>query len=967
MKQGRRAVLAACGLLIGAGMTQSCKDDALTGQPEWLGNSIYERLQEDGNYTTVLRLIDDLGQTEVLRHTGSKTLFAADDQAYQDWYRSNSWGVHSYDQLSQAQKKLLLNNSMINNAYLIELMSNAKSEGDATAPEEGRTMRRETALSLYDSVYIMPPSAMPNTASWADLKSRGKSIPIFKDASTAPMIHFLPAYMYYNKITNEDLAILSNHESNNIADAWVNGKKVIERDITCKNGYIQKVSGVIESSPNMAEVIHQHPDMSKWGEMIDLFSAPYYYPRGTAEYDRIYDTEDSVYVLRYFSKRSYDPTAAANSAVGENSKYPNGDPVLESLLSFDPGWNQYYGTDGTTDLHKDAGAMIVPTNAALEEWWNNGGRELKNEYGVIDSLPSNTLATLINVHMLGSFAETVPSKFVNVLNDAKEQLGITPEDVDSCFMACNGVVYMVNKVFQPAEFQSVLFPATAHKNTMSIIYWTLTGAENDRDFTAFNFQPYLLSMDSKYAVLLPTNNAMLQYIDPFSYGSIVSYKDQAGLDSAEVEGPDVLRFYYDITKKRSNRVQATRYKSCEVDDYGNIALGDPVSGTVSASIINSLLEPMVDYLIIVIPDPNKVMTLEDYIDQGYQYFKTKGGGLLRVTRAADGNLAFEGGWQIEHNHRQITATQAYTKVNGVSYEIEDQVPMPSQKSFYLTLKEHDEYEGFLELLENDYCDLLASTIGKTTVYTAGLQSLANKNMKLFDNYNYTAYVPSTAAIRKLQQEKILPTIEELEFGDADEDADLLQRYPKAELCEYLTLDSICHMEGWYGSRVSNQELKEQLMSGHITVDQYNEEMEARKNIRNKAITAIKGLINDFIRYHVQDHSIALGMAMNPNAYPYYESMKRNTSTGRFAPLMVVSSPTEMTVTDEMGTPHKINTTPGLFNNLCREYWFTKDGRLFMNSDVVVHLIDQALIYEEMTDHSGNLLPWRKVVSTALGM
>ena len=39
-------VFAACGLLLGAGMMQSCDKDILTGQPEWLGNSIYERLQE---------------------------------------------------------------------------------------------------------------------------------------------------------------------------------------------------------------------------------------------------------------------------------------------------------------------------------------------------------------------------------------------------------------------------------------------------------------------------------------------------------------------------------------------------------------------------------------------------------------------------------------------------------------------------------------------------------------------------------------------------------------------------------------------------------------------------------------------------------------------------------------------------------------------------------------------------------
>ncbi len=155
--------VACCGLLLGAWSLQSCEDEyLLTGQPEWLGNSIYEQLKDNGQYTTLLHLIDDLGQTEVLSHTGSKTLFAADDEAFAKWFESNSWGVRNYNQLSLAQKKLLLNNSMINNAYLIELLSNVSG----TPPMEGLCMRRETATSIYDSVYIMRPTEMPNTPQW---------------------------------------------------------------------------------------------------------------------------------------------------------------------------------------------------------------------------------------------------------------------------------------------------------------------------------------------------------------------------------------------------------------------------------------------------------------------------------------------------------------------------------------------------------------------------------------------------------------------------------------------------------------------------------------------------------------------------------------------------------------------------------------------------------------------------------
>jgi hypothetical protein len=327
---------------------------------------------------------------------------------------------------------------------------------------------------------------------------------------------------------------------------------------------------------------------------------------------------------------------------------------------------------------------------------------------------------------------------------------------------------------------------------------------------------------------------------------------------------------------------------------------------------------MVDGLIIVMPDKSK--TLDDYVNGGYQFFKTKGGSLIRATRGNDGNLLFEGGWQIQHQHRTIPATQDYAKVNGVSYQLEEMVPMPSEMSFYLTLKQHEEYLSFLELLENDYCDLLSPTLGKNGKYKAGLIDRNNKNMRLFDNYNYTAYVPTNASIKKLQDDKILPTVEELEMGDENDEI----------------LDSICVAENWYQGLSTDKEKEAQ---------------------REKVKTIVKEIITDFIRYHIQDNSVALGMAMATDGDNQFESMKRNLETGRFSPLKVNSTPTQMTITDEVGNVRNVVMQSGLYNNLCREYWF--DGaRQFMASDIVVHLIDGPLFYE-------TLKPWRQVVKESL--
>ena len=943
---------------------QSCEDSdlILTGQPSWLGNSIYERLQDEGNYKYTLRLIDDLGETEVLSHTGSRTLFVAADSAYDAWFKDNKWNVHSYEELTLPQKRLLLKNSMIDNAYLLELMSNKKSEGDAGSPEWGRTMRRTTSASVYDSVYVMTPADMPLTSYWDSLRNAGKNIRILKDATVAPMIHFLPAYLQYHKITAEDLNILTNKRATSLNEAWVNGvkvvnsgdpdKKKIDYDVTCKNGYIQKVENVIESSRNMADIIHNDPETKIWSRQLNRFSLPFYYKSLSQSYNQTFNTTEPLYVLLYASK-SYNDLSRGGKVKIESDAYAAGgsgykfydsyDNVVayEELLRFDPGWNQYIDDNQENDLHNDAGMMIVPTDEAMDAWWNGEGSELQDEYHYLDSVPTKIIAELINVNMIPTFSSYVPSKFASVLNDAKEPLGITKEDVVGCYMGCNGVVYKVDKVFTPALFSSVAYPALAHASTMNIIYSIIDGR---------NFKPYLLSMDSKYALILPTNDAMMTILDPGSYGNE---------GTAGEEAPDIIKLTYDKTKKE---IKAVRLAGI-VDENGNIVPGDQKVSSVAGNVLNKLYDSMMDQMIIVIPDKTK--TLEQYVTEGYKYFKSKGGSLMRVSMV-DGKLAFQGGWQMEHNVI-IPAVNDYTKDNGKSYEVSSMVPMGAQKSVYLTLKEHPEFSEFLALMENDYMtketggEILKNKLNSK--YNAGMIAQSNKNLGLLDNYNYTIYVPTNEAIRQLQNDKLLPTEEEL---DREGFNDKTGADPK--------LDSLCLAEKWYTESTSETE---------------------KKSIRTKVASTLASILNDFIRYHVQDHSVAIGMAPDVNEDGSYktntsfESMKRNLETGRFYPLEVNYNNTTMTVKDntikdkdgkivKQGETRKVMTGNGLYNLICREYWFdgTKENaRLFMASDAVVHQIDGVLFYgytypDDYADATKagktvKMRPWREIVEEAL--
>lgn len=855
--------VAVCGLLIGASMMTSCEDDVLTGQPSWLGNSIYERLQEDGNYTTMLRLIDDMGQKEILSRTGSKTLFVADDAAFDEWFKDNSWGVRSYDQLSLSQRRVLLNSAMINNAYLIELLSNISGN----PPQQGMCMRRPSAISYTDSIPVIYPEDMPTTAAWQEHLNRTEGMYLFKDVTDQPMIHFLPAFMRTNKITSEDLLKLTNGASSSIDDAWVNGMRVAERDITCKNGYIQKVDGVLESSPNMAEIIRQHENMSRWSHLIDRFSAPYY--RGG-----LYINEagrqisvDSVFELRYF---------ADLGRTGKNEIYPDGVTTAQATLKFDPGWNGYYlkASDG---IYTDAAAMIVPNNAALDYWWDNDGKALKEQYKEWDSIPDLVLSQLINVNMLTSLVDAVPSKFGSILDDSKMEMGIAPRDVDSCFMGCNGVVYQSNKVFTPRAFSSVSFPALIHNDVMSVIYWAI----NNLDFA-----PYLNSMESRYSFIIPNNNAMLSYIDPTTYR----------------EGTQMLyEFTYDETAVQANRIKARRFvvqRDPETGAWTKIrtqgeVTSDPNEKTNGVNLVRNRLEDLMNSLIIV-----------GDIEDGHEYYKTKGGTMVRVQHAGtEGVMTISGGFQLE-NDEPLVVTTIYDMTksgNGKTYVVDSAPVMNGSTSVYATLNAHPEFDEFRKLISgsdgNVKHDLLVSETGsESNTYRA-----IDMNMRLFDKFNYTVYVPTNESIQQLITDGYLPTWEDFEAQT---------------------------LEAWNDN----------------------------DSLRTLAQEMIANRISNFLRYHIQDNSVFIG-AKDTYAESIegtrYETAKLNPLNNRFFALDVKlnNGNKSLTVTDQLGNTREVLTEGNLYNLMCREYWFSggragSTGRSINSaSDAVVHQISGVLLFD----------------------
>ena len=717
------AVLA---MMLVGGLLSCDKYDLDERTPEGWGASIYSWLEEAGNYTNTVRLIDDLGYREVLGKTGSKTLFVADDEAYNRFFKHNTWGAKSYADLTTSQKKLLLFGSMMNNS--LQLNSLASVEGNP--PREGESMRRFASSSPFDSVTILKPAQMPDNPYWKRFKDAGLPMVCMMDNTEKTLVQFIEKLLVNKRITNSDYEFLFNNTIKREAgDASINGVQVENPNIKCSNGFIHQMADVITPLPNMAEVIRMKGNASEYNRLLERFCAPYpdLYPDRdgsmTMQYNFLYPDRkvDTVYQKRFFSKKS--------QGGDELNKSPDNGPV--DLLKFDPEWNAYYAGDaqsGNTHIQRDMAVMMVPSNTALDDYWVNGvGKILRDQYKTWENVPNDVIAELINNNMLSSFVISVPSKFGSILNDANDPMGVDIADIDSVWLGCNGAVYLTNKVYSPTSFVSVLYPALTNES-MKILYWA---AQKCR------YNVYLNSLNARYSLFIPDNNALLQYIDPCSYGKGMT---------------QLFRFHWDPTKVAQQDRQADNRVWASIWNY------DPETGEIGDSIGKATFDQIKDRLQDILDNHIVIGDVED----GRELYQTKGGTILRVNRSGDNRMTVAGSYQID-NGTSLEISKVYDQTidgNGKAYVLSSEPIMTTRKSVYDVLSEHDEFSLFRELLEGS--GLLERIHDRQ-------YSTPSDNLSPFNTYHYTVYIPTNESIQKLIDTGKLPTWEQVELNKEEGD------------------------------------------------------------------------------------------------------------------------------------------------------------------------------------------------------
>lgn len=981
-KIGKATLFALCALFVG-GMFQSCQDtfDEYSyddgDEPAWLGASVYSFLRDNTSghtYNYYADIVDDLDETEQFSKTGSKTIFVADDAAFERFFENNSWGVSSYEELTETQKRVILKASMLNDAMLLDMLS-ATSANEA---DQGTCLRRVTALTAVDSVPIVTAAQTPKYNKYWDAlrgKDRGKDLRIAMDGTSPMMVHFLPDYLKNKGITEDDISFLLRkngvqEKTYQKGDVYIYDKKVVKSDvpsdgfsgdemtITCKNGYLYRLDDVLIPPSNMAEEIRRHAKTTIFSHILDRFCLPVYDAELSDEYLSATGKEDSIFRLRYYTKDGGGGIPVNSSVLKEKDRPASEDDVL----LFDPGWNTY--SNGAITAPTEMAAMLVPCDEAMYEYFTEGpGALILQEHNRIDDpetyvnivdfeslklalnrVPDNLIAYLINNLMQKSFTGTVPSRFDKITDDGNDEIPGVRDAVTECVIANNGVVYILNEVFGPTAYSAVSAPAQILDN-MYIMRYVIQ---------QLGYNSFLLAKQAVYSLFMP-DDANFIYYDPVSI-----YANEVN----PTKKPTVYQLFYDKNHPDKNDkayLYAKMYEfnpeTYEVDPESMTYTpkGDVVDLSTNAmkffngtgansvsklpGILYNRMSDLIDYLIVV----------ED-ITTGKKYYKAKNGGALVVDMSNPAKPIFQGGEQVENGHHVTTKAIFADQLNGASYttvQLEEPtttnlysgLPTPSTKSFYkqvraasgsvnsdktFELNENAPFYEFYRLMDPIVDDINLEDLLISMFPDAAASKVRSDSMKNYSVF-YTAKTNNVTNGTMVNGVPIFSGYNYTVYIPTNE-----------AVKEFINSG----MPTW-----------EDIVACNAGTGAYSSQGPAPLQA-----AAVMRLLRDYIRYHFQDNSIFID---NNSINAEYETQTIGAA-GTYLRLGVNAGNNTLTVTDECGNEANVITDNGMenktWNVLCRDFEFKASGSvpvaIVRSSFSVAHLVDNTLRFKSMYGYDG---------------
>lgn len=435
--------------------------------PPWLGGSSIETLQDRGNYTIYLRLMD-MAEYTIPITKQLFTLFVPSDEAFNTYFKSA--GIASVEDLTKNQARQLFTLHVLPNPrsrfqLIYEyLWSELQGPDGEYAALFFRKPTESLSIPYLETVKYYPAEKgnqllMRPGAKLVPLFSKDYFEDFFGDPSGSDYLFMYPG---------------SKWETGHGDMNWGNAM-VTESEVRTSSGFIYFLDQVVPPQKNIDEYLGANQD--KYGLFYDLMQRFATYSRTGID-----DQKRNIY------SKSYNLVSN----------------IFEEQGAF----------TGNEVRMKDMFTAFIPNDQVLQKYLDE---KILPTYKSIDSVPQVTLYYILQTQLsrsLGLISKISKSYF----NSFGDPMVINKSDIVSQQMCSNGMVYEMNKVLEPNVFTCVPGNLFFDANYSTFLY----------ALNASNLLSGLSNPNSK-VTLFATNNDQLEAYN-IRYNDILSQVEYRGTD-----------------------------------------------------------------------------------------------------------------------------------------------------------------------------------------------------------------------------------------------------------------------------------------------------------------------------------------------------------------------------------------------------------------------------------------------------
>ena len=400
--------------------------------PDWLVGNAYEFLEKQGNYTLFMQAIEMAGYKDLVDGKGIITVMAPSDEAFNAYLAQK--GYSSLSDIPINELKKLVGYHLVYYAFGKDRFANYQPNGSGN--------ENPLEKGLY---YKHRTKALGETTTEYD-KVLERNVKIFHKELFIPV---LSEYLFQTKSIDptsnyeyffEDSKWSGDNGGFNIASAVVDTTNA-DYAVVTDNGYLYEIDRVLEPLETIHQSLRNQGNFSEFLTLYDKFSDFWYDEEATKNYGN----GDSLFIHKHID--------------------------LPQIASEWP----YNGEEGLADyanlaaLSKDAFTVFVPTNEAIDDFYN---KYWAPNYSSIDSIYWMQIRYLLDNHVYSGslvFPEEITKEEIKTTYGTT--ISFDPEaDVDIKQICANGAYYGLNKVQVPSMFESVTSPALSNPNYRMFMY-----------------------------------------------------------------------------------------------------------------------------------------------------------------------------------------------------------------------------------------------------------------------------------------------------------------------------------------------------------------------------------------------------------------------------------------------------------------------------------------------------------------